>query len=110
MLSTYELALIFSPGEDEKKGILAIKKLVEKNEAKVTSEDSWGKKPLTYAIAKQTEGIYAFLAVEAETRAIGSISGGLKTMDGVLRYLILRKEEKKKEVKKNVKEKVKKPS
>lgn len=95
MLSTYEIGLILTTKTETKDLMVGVKKLVEKTGTKVQSEEVWGKKTLTFGIKKQLEGVYAFMIVTAEPNVIVQVANSLKSHEPVLRYLIIKAEEKK---------------
>ena len=96
MVSTYELTLILSPEVSKEDEISQVKKLVEKQGVKVTAEESWGKRILSYPINKQKEGIYVFLTVSGIGTAVHNMQSSLRTRESILRYLLLKVEKEKK--------------
>ena len=91
----YELTLILDPdlsSEDQKKLIEKIKKIIEDTKGKVEKTNDWGKKELAYPIKKKTMGFYFLWEIKADSQQIDKIDKKLKIEEGVLRYLILRKE------------------
>lgn len=95
MAREYELIYVLNPtlGED---GLVAlndkIKELVEAN-GSVVSLDDWGKKRLAYEIDDQREGHYVLVTFSAEQDAPREIERIMRITDGVLRYLVIRKEQ-----------------
>ena len=78
--------------EDQKKLIAKIKKTIEENKGKIEKEEEWGKKELAYPINKKKNGFYLLLNLESSKEDLPKIDKKLKIEEGVLRYLILRKE------------------
>ena len=92
----YEVMFIVNPelGDD------AVKALVEKFkgmiEANGTIEEfsEWGKRPLKYPINDVTEGYYALALFNAEPTFPAELERVFRITDGILRYLVINKEEK----------------
>ena len=60
----------------------------------MTNVDEWGKKRLAYEIQKMKEGFYYFIQFDAETSAPAEIESRMRIMDGVIRYLCVKQDEK----------------
>jgi len=89
----YELALVISPAFIEnklKETISKVADLVKAEKGKVTKEDLWGKKPLSYPILKEKEAQFVILQLEAEGLS-KEFNKKIKLTEGILRYLLLRK-------------------
>ncbi len=96
-MTKYELAVVVSANiEDEKRAAVVdkVKALVERFGGKITDVDEWGKKKLAYEIQKAKEGFYYFIHFEAETSAPAEIESRIRIMDGVIRYLCVKQDEK----------------
>ena len=96
-MNNYELIYIVDAALEE----AARKDLIEKfngiitaNGGEVVKVEEWGKQRLAYEIQKMNEGYYYFIPFEAEPEAPLEIEGQLRIMDNVLRYLIVRTDEK----------------
>jgi small subunit ribosomal protein S6 len=91
----YESIVILSTklGED------GIKALVEKftalisGNAKLESVDEWGKRRLAYAINYETEGYYVMFTFNSAPSFPAELDRVYKITDGVMRSLIVAKEE-----------------
>ena len=95
MAREYELIYVLNPtwGEDSLVALNdKIKELVEAN-GSVVSVDDWGKKRLAYEIDDQREGNYVLVTFSAEHDAPREIERIMRITDGVLRYLVIRKEQ-----------------
>jgi len=91
----YELTLILDPdlsSEDQKKLIEKIKKIIEDTKGKVEKTNDWGKKELAYPIKKKKMGDYFLWEIKADPEQIDKVDKKLKIEEGVMRYLIIRKE------------------
>lgn len=96
-MNKYELAVIVSAKiEDEERTAVVDKcrALIERFGGTITNVDDWGKKRLAYEIQKMREGFYYFIKFEAESSAPAEIESRIRIMDNVLRYLIVRNDEK----------------
>ena len=60
----------------------------------VESVDDWGKRRFAYPIAKQTEGYYTLINFKSSPEFTAELDRVYKITDGVLRSLIIRKDEK----------------
>ena len=94
-VENYEAMIVYSVKESED----AAKALVEKFKAlmekhgTVESVDEWGKRKLAYAINYETEGYYALYNFSAEPEFPAELDRNYKITDGVLRSLIVKKED-----------------
>ena len=96
-MNKYELAVVVS-AKIEDEGRTAVvdrcKALIERFGGTVTNVDDWGKKRLAYEIQKMREGFYYFIQFEAPAAAPAEIESRVRIMDNVLRYLIVKADEK----------------
>lgn len=91
----YEALIVFSTkvGED------GIKALVEKINALISanatldSVDEWGKRRLAYPIQDEVEGYYVFATFTSAPEFPAELDRNYKITDGVLRSLIVKKED-----------------
>lgn len=96
-MNKYELAVVVSAKiEDEERTAVVdrCKALIERFGGTVTNVDDWGKKRLAYEIQKMREGFYYFIQFEAPAAAPAEIESRVRIMDNVLRYLIVKADEK----------------
>ncbi len=96
-MNKYELALVANAKiEDDARAALVdrSKDLITRFGGKIGEVEEWGKQRLAYEIQKMNEGYYYFIPFEAEPEAPIEIEGQLRIMDNVLRYLIVRTDEK----------------
>ena len=97
-MNKYELAVVVSAkveDDSERAALLdKIKALIEKFGGQVTNVDDWGKKRLAYEIQKMTEGYYYFIQFDAESNVPAEIESRIRIADNVIRYLIVRQDEK----------------
>ena len=96
-MNKYELAVVVSAKieDDERAQVIEkVKALVERFGGQISDVDEWGKKRLAYEIQKMKEGFYYFIQFEAETSAPAEIESRIRIMDGVIRYLCVKQNEK----------------
>lgn len=96
-MNKYELAVVVSAKiEDEERAAVVdkCKALIERFGGTITNVDDWGKKRLAYEIQKTREGFYYFIQFDAEGSAPAEIESRVRIMDNVLRYLVVRADEK----------------
>ena len=86
----YELVLVLKPSlkDAERKKVLdGIKDFLK--DLKITKENDWGQKPLSYTIKKELAGYYYQLMLEGESIAKDFETRIIRN-DSVLRHLLLR--------------------
>lgn len=90
-MRTYELVLVLKSGltESQQKKVADTLKTWLKA-VKITKEDNWGKKQLSYPIKRETSGVYLDYVLEAETIP-ADLEKRILGQDGVLRHLLVRK-------------------
>lgn len=95
-MQQYELTVLYHPDleVDLAKGEERVKKIVTDNKGKIVSSDNWGKKKLAYPIAKNEHAVYVFYTAELVPTSLGKIESTLNITDEVIRYLIVRIDEK----------------
>lgn len=96
-MNKYELAVVVSAKleEDDKNATLdKVKALIERFGGQITNVDDWGKKRLAYEIQKMKDGFFYFIQFDAEGTAPAEIESRIRIMDNVIRYLIVRADEK----------------
>ena len=96
-MKDYELSILFHPDLEMNLDpvIDKVKKLIEGNGGKITKEENDGKKRLAYQINGQDFAVYYFYDVELPAEAPAKISSTLNITDEVLRYLLVRVDERK---------------
>lgn len=96
VLNKYELAVLYHPDleVDLDKGEMRVKKIIDDNKGKIVDTDIWGKKKLAYTINKLESAVYVFYTVELNPTALAKIEATLNITDEVIRYLIVKIDEK----------------
>ena len=93
----YEIGFIINPessDEEVKKITDNIEDILKKGKATIENIDEWGRKKLAYPIEKHVEGIYFFYKTTAPGDIINSIERRLKLSEKVMRFIILRLDDK----------------
>jgi len=89
----YELMIILDPETDERNLQPTLEKLlavVPKDGGTVDNLDIWGRRRLAYDIKKQSEGIYAVVAMTAESATAQELDRQLGLNETVLRTKLMR--------------------
>ena len=104
-MSNYELMYIIDMQLEEaprKELVDRINALITDNGGSIDKVDEWGKRRLAYAINYKTEGYYVLVNFTAGSELPREIERVLQISEDVLRYLIVRLEEKRTSVKPRV--------
>ncbi len=97
MTRTYELTFIVKPDIDATTltGVIEkVKEIITAEGGSVTKIDQWGLRRLMYPIRKYREGNYVFALVELLAPSIVRIENRLRLTEDVIRYLLIRADEK----------------
>ena len=103
MMNRYELIYIIDTGLEE----AARKELIERVSGWITGnggeiekiDETWGKRRLAYAIDYKTEGWYVLVNFKAPADLPRELERNLQINENVLRYLVVKLEEKRSSVK-----------
>ena len=101
-MNKYELVYVIDAAlEDEaRKAVIdRFNGMIEQNGGKVTKVDEWGKRRLAYPINYKTEGYYLLVNFESEATLPREIERNMQIAETILRYLIVKVEEKRSNVK-----------
>ena len=96
-MKAYEALIILDPNlseEDRGAAVKRISDLVTDGGSTLDKIDEWGKRKLAYEIDKQTEGDYLLVEFHADPSVIGEIDRVLGIADTVVRYTIVKRDEK----------------
>lgn len=94
-MSMYETMLVTSAKLDEEAAVALVEKfksLIEAN-GTIDAVDEWGKRRLAYPINKEEDGIYTLIHFTSEPDFPAELDRVYKITDGVLRSLIIAKDE-----------------
>ena len=96
-MKDYELSVVFHPDLEMNldPALDKVKKIIEQNGGKITKEENDGKKRLMYPIKSQDFAIYYYFDVALPAEAPAKISTTLNITDEILRYLLVRTDERK---------------
>ncbi|MDR7362297.1 small subunit ribosomal protein S6 [Marmoricola bigeumensis] len=89
----YEVMVILDPSLDERTVAPSLDtylNVVRQDGGQVTNVDVWGKRRLAYEIAKNPEGIYAVIDLEAEPATVKELDRQLTLNESVLRTKVIR--------------------
>lgn len=106
MKRKYEIGFMLNPelSEEEVKKISDnVLDVIKKSKGKVENIDEWGRRPLAYPIQKHREGIYTFINTETEGTVMAEIERRLNLNEKVMRFVILRLDDKLKRANKLIK-------
>lgn len=95
VINSYESVMVISTkiSDDEIAQLIEkFKNLIEKH-ATLESVDEWGKRRLAYLINKESEGYYVLFNFKSEAEFPAELDRRYKITDGILRSLIIKKEE-----------------
>jgi small subunit ribosomal protein S6 len=101
-MNKYELVYIITPDVDEegRKALNErVNELIARNGGEVTKVEDWGKRRLAYAIDYKTEGWYVLVTLKAPAELPREVQRNLRNMDSIIRYLVVKLEEKRSNVK-----------
>jgi small subunit ribosomal protein S6 len=94
-MQSYELTIIL-PGDvssaKKKATQESVEKIVKVLKGKVGKVEDWGKKEFAYEIKKNTSGVYLHFPLELGEEAIKALPQKLNLEEGIIRYLLVRKE------------------
>ena len=98
----YELVYIIDPDVDEEARKALIERfgaMIENNGGSVEKTDEWGKRHLAYPINDKVEGYYVLVNFSADPSVPKEIERNLGITESIMRYLVIRIEEKRSVVK-----------
>lgn len=113
-MKKYEIVYIIHPDLEGSTGKITekVKSVLGKNNAKILTEESWGKKKLAYEIGRNSYGIYEFMLVEMEAASVKEVERTLRISEEIIRSMVIQAEEEAKsktEAVKKVKKETEKP-
>ncbi|MEW9533660.1 30S ribosomal protein S6 [Microbispora sp. NPDC049125] len=91
----YEMMVILDPSLDERTVQPSIDQflaVVRNDGGTVEKVDVWGRRRLSYDIAKKSEGIYAVVDLSAEPATVKELDRQLNLNEGILRTKVIRPE------------------
>ncbi|PID30707.1 30S ribosomal protein S6 [Candidatus Saccharibacteria bacterium] len=96
-MKQYEIAILFDPGLeiDLETATKKVESIFTSNGGKITNVDNWGKKKLAYQIQNHDSAVYVFYTLDMPGEAVRKIEYTLNITDEVIRFLIVRPDQKK---------------
>ncbi|WP_433220304.1 30S ribosomal protein S6 [Microtetraspora malaysiensis] len=91
----YELMVILDPALDERTvqpSLDQFLSVIRNDGGTVEKVDVWGRRRLSYDIAKKPEGIYAVVDLTAEPATVKELDRQLNLNEGILRTKVIRPE------------------
>lgn len=94
-MKNYELTVLIHPDleSDLEKALAKVRNLISVNGGEISKEENWGKKKLAYKINGEDFAVYVAMEVALPAAAPQKISNTLNITDEVLRYLLVKAEE-----------------
>ena len=94
-MKDYELSVLFHPDLEMNldPALDKVKKIIESAGGKINEEENDGKKRLAYSINGQDFAIYYYYNISLPSEAPAKISSTMNIADEVLRYLLVRADE-----------------
>ena len=95
-MKAYELLFFVNPSisDEVRAGVMKrIDSTIVDNGGVVDSVEDWGKRKLAYAIDKLTEGDYTLINFQMDPASIAELDRVLRIMDGVVRFMIVRRDD-----------------
>ena len=107
-MKKYELTVLFHPDLEMNidPALDKTKKILEAAGGNITKEENDGKKRLAYKIAGQEFALYYYFELDLPAEAPAKISSQLNINDEVLRYLLVKSDERKEKIENLRKEKM----
>ena len=95
-MKDYELTVLIHPDleSDIETPLAKVRDIITNAGGKITTEDNWGKKRLQYKIEGQDFANYVYMDVSLPSEAPLKISNTLNITEEVLRYLLVKVDEK----------------
>ena len=95
-MNEYELTVLIHPDLEANldAALDKVRALIKDNGGEITKEDNWGKKKLAYQIRREDFAVYVYFEVTLPSDAPRKISNTLNITDEVLRYLLVKTDEK----------------
>jgi small subunit ribosomal protein S6 len=95
-MQDYELTILIHPDLEANLDapLQKVRDIITSAGGQITSEDNWGKKKLAYRIKAEDFAVYVYMDVKLPADAPQKISNTFNITDEVLRYLLVKTDEK----------------
>ncbi len=99
-MKEYELTVLIHPDleGDIETPLTKIRGIITSAGGEIVSEDNWGKKKLAYRIKKEDFAVYVYFDIKLPANAPLKISSTFNITDEILRYLLVKVDEKDRKV------------
>jgi small subunit ribosomal protein S6 len=99
-MQEYELTVLIHPDleVDIETPLNKIRGIITGAGGEIVSEDNWGKKKLAYRIKKEDFAVYVYFDIKLPAEALLKISGTFNITDEILRYLLVKVDEKNRKI------------
>lgn len=99
-MKEYELTVLIHPDleVDIETPINKIRETITGAGGEIVSVDNWGKKKLAYRIKKEDFAVYVYFDIKLPAEAPLKISGTFNITDEILRYLLVKVDEKNRKI------------
>ena len=96
-MKAYELLFFVNPTitDEVRAGVMKrIDTAITADGGVIDNVDAWGKRKLAFAVEKLTEGDYTLINFHADPASIAELDRVLRITDGVVRHMIVRRDDK----------------
>jgi len=95
-MKNYELTVLIHPDleVDLEAPLTKVREIITSAGGVIVKEDNWGKKRLMYTIKRQDFAVYVYMDIQLPAEAPLKISNTFNITDEVLRYLLVKQDEK----------------
>jgi small subunit ribosomal protein S6 len=87
----YEIVFLVHPDQSEQVPAMIerYKGMIATGEGRVHRLEDWGRRQLTYPIAKVHKAHYVLMNIECDQKILNDLTGGFRFSDAVLRFLVV---------------------
>ena len=91
----YEIVFLVHPDQSEQVPAMIerYKGMIAAGEGRVHRLEDWGRRQLTYPIAKVHKAHYVLMNIECDQKTLNDLTGAFRFSDAVLRHLVVNMEE-----------------
>lgn len=91
----YEIVFLVHPDQSEQVPAMIerYKSMIAAGEGKVHRLEDWGRRQLTFPIAKVHKAHYVLMNIETDQKTLGELTGAFRFSDAVLRHLVINMDE-----------------
>jgi len=70
--------------------VLVLRTSLKEADRKISKEEDWGQKPLSYPIKREVSGFYVNIDIESENALPSDFEKRITSQDSVLRHILIR--------------------